>query len=362
MGLAALFKPTLGLQDRVDFFKTLSSWLSSGGGRMSLSESVANTCDAFSHDEYKALKPKMDAIKGEVYSGQSTLYQCLAVSDLGFSRQEVAIIEAAEKSSQLRQSLPALVQALDIQSKSRRELTFKLAGPLTIGVILIIMTLGVLLVMMPLIVGPTIQRNESALATFPWLMRAYWYVSVWLSANLWFLFTLFGTPIILFVLRQTPLMRQSYQTFIMRWKVTRRLILSYNSVLVSYFMPALVRSGMPTYQVLEQLSECVSNPTLSAIIRHSSQLHEQGIRLSEALQGVPFRASFINAVKAGEATGSLAERISELQDNYLLDMERQMKVIVGTLKFVVMLILLPIFILSTYTALVAPIFALMEYK
>jgi type II secretory pathway component PulF len=76
----------------------------------------------------------------------------------------------------------------------------------------------------------------------------------------------------------------------------------------------------------------------------------------------PFRSSFKNAILAGEVTGTVPERVADLQEPYKIELERNIKQVAGTLKFIVMAVLLPFFILSTYTSLVGPIFALMEYK
>lgn len=354
-------KAKLSNADRIDFFKTLSGWLSAGGGRMSVAEAVSNTCEAYSHDDYATLRPRMELIRREVQGAQALLHEALRASQLGFRPQELSIIEAAEKSSQLRQAVPALVKAMEIQHNGRREMMMKLIGPMVIGVMLILLSLGVLLFMLPLVVEPVIERNAKALEKFPFILRWYWYASVWLRANPWVPVLIVLGPLALFFLRNTSLLRRHYERFLLGWSVSRRLILGFNSVIVVFFMPALVRSGLPTYRVLQYLGDCVSNPTLASNFRMAAQDHENGIRLSQALEVVPFRSSFVNAVAAGEATGAIADRVEDLQAPYSIELERNIKAVVATLKFIVMAGLLPFFIVSTYTALVGPIFALMEY-
>lgn len=347
--------------DRIDFFKTFSGWMNSGGGRMAVSEAISNTCDAYSHDEYASLRPQMDFIRREVQGAQTQLHEALRAANLGFRPQEMSIIEAAEKSSQLRQAVPALVKAMEIQYNGKRELITKLAGPCVIAVMLIFLSLGVLVFMLPLVVQPVIDRNTKALEKFPFILRWYWYASVWLRAHAWMTTFICLSPFILFFARNTPLLKRPYERMLLRWSVSRKIILGFNSVIVVYFMPALVRSGLPTYRVLQYLAECIGNPTLSTTFRMAAQDHENGIRLSQALGPVPFRSSFVNAVSAGEATGAIADRVEDLQAPYSIELERTIKTVVGTLKFIVMAVLLPFFIVSTYTALVGPIFALMEY-
>ena len=130
-------KSALSTADRIDFFKTLSGWMNSGAGRMSLGEAVANTTQGFSQEEYATLAPQMSMIERDVAGGQTPLFQALAMANIGFKPQELAIIEAAEKGNQLRQALPALVQALEVESSGRRDLMAKMAGPIVIGTMLI---------------------------------------------------------------------------------------------------------------------------------------------------------------------------------------------------------------------------------
>lgn len=351
----------LGTTDRIDFFKTMAGWLNSGGGRMSVSEAVANTCDAFSHDEYASLKPRMDGIRRDVAGGQVPFYSALHMAQLGFRRQELGIVEAAEKSNQLRQSLPALVKAMDMQMKGKRELTTKLMGPLLIGVMLIAMSLGVLIFMLPMVIQPVLDRKPNAIDKFPFILQWYWYASVWLRANYILTIGAITVPTLLLILRNTPPLRPHWQRFMLWWGVSRRLILGFNSVVIVFFMPALVRSGMPTYRVLDALSDCVSNPLISGQLRVAAQDHEAGQRMSRSMEILPFRSSLVNAVTAGEATGAIADRVQDLQEPYTIELERNIKQVVAVLKFMVMAILLPFFLISTYTSLVGPIFALMEY-
>jgi hypothetical protein len=54
--------------------------------------------------------------------------------------------------------------------------------------------------------------------------------------------------------------------------------------------------------------------------------------------------------------------VQDLQSPYRYDLERYIKQVGSTIKFMVMTILLPLFIISAYGSFVGPIFALMEYK
>ena len=67
----------LKTEDRIAFLRTLGSWLASGGGQTAVGDAVRNTCEAFSHDEYKTLAPKMQSVEREYLAGQTPLHQAL---------------------------------------------------------------------------------------------------------------------------------------------------------------------------------------------------------------------------------------------------------------------------------------------
>lgn len=354
-------KSSLNTSDRIDFFKTLAGWLNAGGGQMSLAEAVRNTTNAFSIEEYATLAPNMDMIQHEVVSGQTPFYQSLANSGLGFRVQELAIVEAAEKSSQLRQAIPSLVAAMEVQANGKRELVSKLMGPLAIGVLLIAMTFAVLIFMLPMVIQPVIDKNPKSVEAFPAILRYFWYVSVWLRGNPFIPSTVVAVVFVAFMCRNLSFLRPHWLRFTLNFGLTRKMIIGFNSMVTVYFLPALVRSGMPTYQALEQLSNCVSHPVISSLLLVASEEHRGGLRMAQAVGVLPFKASFQNAIEAGEATGKIAERVEDLQTPYRLELERYIRQVTASVKMIVMLVLLPLFIVSTYTSLVGPIFALMEY-
>lgn len=351
----------LAAADRVAFFKTLSGWLNAGNGRMPVSEAIANTCDAFSHDEYATLRVQMSAISRDVQGGQTRFYEAIAQAKIGFLAQEINIIRAAEESNQLRQTIPALASALNIQHSGMRQLKSQLTMPLVVGLMLIVMSIGVLVFMLPMVIEPVLQRKPESLEKFPAILQYYWHASVWLRSN-YLLASIVGvTPLAMILFRKSTLLSPFFEKIKMRWNASRRLVLAFNSLVTVYFLPALVRSGLPFYTVLDELSNCISNPMIATRFQEAARDHESGQRAAESLQNIPFRASFVNAISAGEATGSIADRVEELQPAYEIELERQIKGVVSKLKFLVMAILLPFFIISTYTSLVGPIFALMEY-
>jgi type II secretory pathway component PulF len=282
-------------------------------------------------------------------------------SNIGFTRQELAILQAAEKSNQMRVAVPALVDALEIQNNGRRQLMSKLTMPLVSGFMLIVLSLGVLIFMLPMVLGPTLERKPEALQSFPFIIRWYWYASLWLK-EYWYIPTAILVGIALFILlRNLPFIKPYFQRLLMWFGPTRKLQLAFNSTLVVFFMPALIRSGMTTPQVINTLADCVQNMSIAGLLRAAARDHEAGMKMGQALTILPFKASFTNAVSAGEATGQLAERVQDLQTPYRIELERNIRQTVSTLNFIVMALLLPMFLMSTYTSLVAPIFALMKF-
>ncbi len=352
---------SLALGDRIEFFRTLSSWLTSGSGQMPVSEAVRNTCDAFSRDEYKTLANRMNRVVVEFESGQTTLVHALRQAGLGFTDQELSVLDAAERSNQLRIAIPELVEALEMRMNSTRSLYRQLAMPVVGGFMLIVMSLGVAMFMLPLVLGPVLDRKPDAINEFPSIVRGFWYFSVWMQDN-WFVpLVLLAIPPVLFLTRNTETMKPFVERIIWRLAPLRRISIAFNGVLVVYFMPALVRSGMPIHDVLRAVARSLENRMIGNNFRIAASEHEAGMRVGDALARVPLKGSFRSAVEAGEKTGQIAERIEDLKKPYAAEYDRIMRRAVGTLMLIVMAGLLPLFIVSMYTSLVAPIFALMEF-
>ena len=351
----------LPLSDRIEFFRTLASWLTSGGGRMPVKEAIANTTEAFSRDEYKSLAGRMNRLASDFESGQTTLFNALKQAHLGFTEQELAIVEAAERSNQLRAAIPQLVEALEMRQSSTRLLYRQMAMPVVGGFMLIVLSLGVAMFMLPMVLGPVLQRQPDAIDGFPIIVQYYWYFSVWMQDNWLIPIVLLLIPPAMFLFRNTQTVKPMVETVIWNISPLRRIAVAYNGVLVVYLMPALVRSGMPLHDVLRSVARSLENQRISINFQVAANEHEAGMRIGDALGRVPLKGSFRSALEAGEKTGQIAERIEDLKMPYSTEYERIMRRAVGTLMVIVMAGLLPLFIMSMYTSLVAPIFALMEF-
>lgn len=352
----------LGLNERIEFFRTLASWLTSGGGSFPVNEAIANTCDVFSRDEYKTLKGRMQRVVRDYSSGQVMFADALKATNLGFAEQELAIIRAAEKSNQLRVAVPSLVEALTMRQSSTKALKGKMMMPVVGGFMLILMSLGVMVFMLPVVMEPVIQRDDAVIEKFPFIIRSYWYGSVWLRANYLVTIAFAMAPVIIFFTRNTSLVAPYIEKALMGMAPIRRIILSFNAVLVVYFMPALVRSNMPLPDVLNALADSLNNTLVCNALRKAAYDHDHGTKLGDALASLPFRGSFRSAVEAGEKTGKIAERVEDLKVPYSSEFERITKKATSLLMMIVMAGLLPFFIISMYTSLVAPMIALMEYS
>lgn len=354
-------KAGFSFQDKIDFLRTLSSWLSSGGGSMSIADCIKNTCDSFSTDEFKLLAPRMTKIVEDYRSGHTRFADALRNANIGFTNQEVMVLSTAEESNQLRQVVHSMVDAMKMQGEAKKQLSGSLRGPLISGIMLIVMTLGVAYFMLPIVLGPTLEKDPTTLGNFPFIIRYFWYFSEWLNNNPLAPVFLISGPIVYTILMIAGPAKRPTERFFMSWNVTRRIMIAYNGLLLVYFMPALVRSGMPLYNVLKALADMINNTEVKRALLIAAKDNEAGIPLSECVAKLPLRVSFKNAISAGEKTGAVAERVEDLKVPYTAEYERLVIAFVGTIKFLVMVILLPMFITSMYTSLVAPIFALLEF-
>lgn len=360
MALIEVGITSLPLEDRIDFFQTMSTWLNSGGGTISVNEAVRNTCDAFSQDEYKSLMGRMKRIVEEYDSGQVLFHEALRSANLGFAMQELAVVAAAEQSNQLRLALPSLVEAMKMRQDSIKDLKKQMTMPVVGGFALILMTLGVLRFMLPMVLGPVLQRSPEALEKFPSLIQYFWAASQWLVANQWFPIMLFVVPVSILLLRNLSFMRPLVEKITMIGPF-KRIVISFNAVITVYFLPALSRSGMTMPDVLRSIATTIGNSGISGQMRVAATEHESGVALSDAVARLPFRTAFRNAVFAGERTGAIADRVEDLKVPFTTEYNRVVKRVTSTIRMAVMGFLVPMFLISMYTSLVAPIFALMEF-
>jgi type II secretory pathway component PulF len=353
-------KTGFSFQDKIDFLRTLSSWLSSGAGSMSISDSIKNTCDSFSTDEFRTLAPRMNKIVDEYKSGQVKFADALGMANLGFTRQELIVLLTAEESNQMADAVQSMVDAMKMQQVAKKQLSGSLRGPMLTGLMLIIMTLGVAYFMLPVVLGPTIEKDPTSLAKFPFIIKYFWYFSQFLTQNPFAPLLVVSFPIVYTILFFAGPAKRPTEKLFMKMTSTRRIMIAYNGLLLVYFMPALVRSGMPLYNVIKALADMTNNTEIKHALNIAAKDNEAGIPLSECVSKLPLRVSFKNAIAAGEKTGAISERIEDLKVPYTAEYERLVIRFVGTIKFLVMAILLPLFIISMYTSLVAPIFALLE--
>ncbi len=215
--------------------------------------------------------------------------------------------------------------------------------------------------MLPTVLGPVLERKPDALQSFPFVIVWYWNSSLFLRAYPHVPIIAIAIPIGIFLARNTEYLRPKIENVLMKINATRRLIIAYNAVLIVYFMPTLVRSGMPLPQVLRVLSDSVENLQIAAQLKAAAKQHEDGASLADSLKGLPLRAAFRSSVEAGEKTGAIADRVEELKLPFSTEYMRVMGKAIGAVKMIIMVILLPFFIMSMYTSLVSPIFALMEF-
>lgn len=74
-------------------------------------------------------------------------------------------------------------------------------------------------------------------------------------------------------------------------------------------LATMVDAGLPLIQALDTLAEQAGSPTLQAVLRDIVESIEQGASFSEAIAEHPkvFSSLFVNMIRAGEASGTLAE-------------------------------------------------------
>jgi type IV pilus assembly protein PilC len=79
-------------------------------------------------------------------------------------------------------------------------------------------------------------------------------------------------------------------------------------------LATMVDAGLPLLQALQTLADQTENPSLKIVLEEVVENIEQGATLSESLSAHPkvFASLFVNMVRAGEASGTLAEILERI--------------------------------------------------
>jgi type IV pilus assembly protein PilC len=95
---------------------------------------------------------------------------------------------------------------------------------------------------------------------------------------------------------------------------SRRKVKPSELVVFSRQLATMVDAGLPLVQALDTLAEQTEHPSLKAVLQDVVSSIEQGSGFSEAMSAHPrvFSSLFINMVRAGEASGTLAEILDRI--------------------------------------------------
>lgn len=97
-------------------------------------------------------------------------------------------------------------------------------------------------------------------------------------------------------------------------KKGKRKVKGSDLVVFSRQLATMVDAGLPLLQALQTLADQTENPSLKIVLEEVVASIEQGATLSEAISAHPrvFTSLFVNMVRAGEASGTLAEILDRI--------------------------------------------------
>lgn len=299
----------------------------------------------------KNLASAINAIRNNIEESMS-LSEAMAKHKKLFSPVYIAIIQSAEKSGKLPETLFRLAD----QMKKQVEIRSKVRAALTYPAFLLIVSVAIIVILFTFIVPKFIQLFINAGQSLPVPTQALVYINE-IIQNYWLIIimvTLGSSIIITTSLRQKHIRNSLHKTLL-------RLPLIGNiqaKSIIAHFartLGALLDGGVDIISSFKITRGTITNLAFMAKILKVEEAIMKGNSVSNALSKQNIDMTFVNMIAVGEQTGMLPEMLHEIADIYDHETENAIQaftnllgptmiVFMGSLVgFIVMAVLLPIF-------------------
>ena len=293
----------------------------------------------------------------EAIQSGSTLAQGLEAAGGVFPKMYVSMVAAGEEAGYLEDVLLRLADSLETE----RELRSKVSSAMVYPVFLASVGLGTVVILMTQVIPRFKSIFESVSSQLPLPTR----ILINLSSILthWWPVAV-GVSLVLFVaVRQwlrTESGRLAFDRFRLRLPAFGKLILHIELARLTRTLGLMLANGVIMLKALAVTADTLGNRFIAAQVRTAARQVAEGCPLWESLaKGGLVSATVLGMVRVGEATGSLDKMLLRIASQYEQDTARSVKVLVnllepvmivvlgGTVGFIVVAMLLPIFSITT---------------
>ena len=308
----------MSIKNRLFFYDQMSTLVGSGVTLIdSLSLVLAQT-------KNKGLKKLYQEIIHDINTGMSLADSMYRFSHI-FPRMQAALVEAAEKSGNLKVVLTELVEEMEAGQDFKKKITGAMFYPVILLVMAMILVVGMMAFVIPKISGMYEQANVS----LPALTQTIIDMSDYMVAN-WKMLIIYiiGGSLILYILfSKVRFGKLLWEKIINIIPVAGRISKQKNLMIISANMSMLMKSGVLISDAFEITEKTVDNLHYQrelSKIRHgiimgkevSEMMGLEDIKTQKFKKNKLFPLQFAQLMHIGETTGTIAEMLTKLKQNY----------------------------------------------
>lgn len=343
----AIFNNRIKIKEKIVFSRQMSTLINAG---LPLVQSLRSVNDQTTN---KALKIVINQIIADVEGGIA-FSEALKKHPKVFNDVYVNLIAAGEVSGTLDKAL----ERIAFQQEKDAEIMSKIRGAMAYPAIVILVMVGVVGFMLVKVL-PQVEviYNDLPGAELPFVTKALLAISHFVTDYWWIVLMIFG--FIIFALSRyarTGPGKEVIDAFKMKAWPIGPLFMKLYMARFARTGTTLVSTGVPLIQMLEIVSQSVSNVHIEKSINRATEKIKGGKSLADSLEGDPnFLVLVPNMLRIGEQSGALEDMLEKTADYYEKEVDNQVKtistiiepllmVILGVVAFIIVAaVLLPIY-------------------
>ncbi|MCF7854680.1 MAG: type II secretion system F family protein [Candidatus Pacebacteria bacterium] len=305
------------LSDISDFCRLLATSVNAGIPLRDAVEAIAQDVDN------PNLRHVLGRLVKDMYEGQSFSHALARFPDV-FGSVFISLVESAEESGSMPDTLTQLAMYLERAERIRRKIQSVLAYP-----IFVLLFFFLVCVIMTVFVIPRFQNVFEGLgARLPMLTTIVFDTNTFILTNI--LYILIGALalIVLFVLfKGTASGRHRVDAWKLKVPVIGPILQKYAVARVSRSLAVMVQGGVPVTTAIEIASVITGNSVMRKSLLAARDRIMAGSDIAGSLRGDPhFPNLFVRMVSVGEGSGRLPDVLAKLADVYEEQVEGQIVV------------------------------------
>lgn len=304
----------------------------------------------------RILNETLEEVSAEVKGGV-TLSSALAHHPKVFPKLLIHMIEAAEISGKLEETLDQMATYYEKQYRIKQKVTTAMTYPMVVGSLAVLITIFLLVFIVPMF-GAMFESMGEELPAITLMILG-------LSTSIqrfWWIFTaaILGFVIVFLQLRKNE--KIAYQLDVMKLKIpvfgtfTKKTILARMTQTLS----SLINSSVPILDAIDVTSQVVGNRVVEKVLLQARDAVEQGESLSKPLSDHwAFPPLISQMIQVGESSGALDDTLKKIANIYDQEVEEASDRLQSLIE-PLMIIFLSIIVGVIVLAIVIPMFGLFE--